>query len=682
MSLLFVLLTLLTAFGQAVSPDEPAPINAQHYRPSVDGQMTLWVDDAGHADAALGTIRVVGGYAYRPLMFVQPASDDLIAQLEHMGSLDIMGGLNLGPIRIGAHIPLFVTSGEVTPTEAGIGDVALDVRASFFKSTRNTMGLALGGRVWAPTATLRSSVGHRNWAGEATVIFDASVGPLLIAGNLGYKIVPRVDLGNVVWDDQVILRAGAGVAITERVGLSGEIASSLSVQGPFGENRASPAEFLLGFWHDAGKRVIIRGAAGTQMSGGVGAPNLRALVSLSWEPRKIRDTDGDGYKDPEDGCPEEPEDFDEFRDEDGCPDPYVNVSFKVVNPDGVPIDDAWIDLYVDGEDDADPVHPGFVWQLHPGRLEFDVRANNYKPVDGSFMIPEDTESYVHEVVLESMAVGSLKVTVVDGENTPVDEATWSVGGNKPLPRMQSGIGETELISGEYTVEVRADGFAPTRVPVLIAEAELTELLVILEPSDGALGGLKLIVTDPDGGLVPDTIWSVGDQSMPPLVGGVGEVDLAAGDYSVVVEADSYTPVRVPTEIVGGEITELKVILEPMDVNYLWLYKRVYFATNSAVGLPSSKKVLDEVAQTLRDHPEIDAISIEGHTDTQGGESFNQRLSDRRSAWVAAELSRRGVAKSRMITKAFGESAPADDKGDEHPWANNRRVEIRIAETNR
>ena len=74
--------------------------------------------------------------------------------------------------------------------------------------------------------------------------------------------------------------------------------------------------------------------------------------------------------------------------------------------------------------------------------------------------------------------------------------------------------------------------------------------------------------------------------------------------------------------------------------------------------------------------------IEGHTDTQGGESFNQRLSDRRSAWVAAELSRRGVAKSRMITKAFGESAPADDKGDEHPWANNRRVEIRIAETNR
>ena len=32
------------------------------------------------------------------------------------------------------------------------------------------------------------------------------------------------------------------------------------------------------------------------------------------------DRDGDGYVDPEDGCPDEPEDFDDFEDEDGCPD--------------------------------------------------------------------------------------------------------------------------------------------------------------------------------------------------------------------------------------------------------------------------------------------------------------------------------------------------------------------------
>lgn len=38
------------------------------------------------------------------------------------------------------------------------------------------------------------------------------------------------------------------------------------------------------------------------------------------EPPVVRDSDGDGYDDPDDGCPFEPEDFDEFEDEDGCPD--------------------------------------------------------------------------------------------------------------------------------------------------------------------------------------------------------------------------------------------------------------------------------------------------------------------------------------------------------------------------
>jgi len=583
------------AAAQTVDFDQPVPINAQHFRPAVDGQMTLWTDDAGHADAALGTLRVVGGYALRPLMFVPTEGDDPVAHLAHMGHIDLMGGINLGPIRVGAHIPLFVTAGEVTPVEAGIGDIALDVRASFFKSTRNTLGMAVAGRAWAPTTTLRSSVGHRNWAGEATVILDAAVGPVFLAGNLGYKIVPRVDLGNVVWDDQVILRAGAGLAFTERVGLSAEIASSLSVAGPFGANRASPAEFLVGLWHDAGKRVIIRGAAGTQLSGGVGAPNFRALVSVSWEPRKIRDTDGDGYKDPEDGCPEEPEDFDGFQDEDGCPDPLVQVSIRVVNPDGEPIDEAWIDLYLEQGGDADPVHPGFVWQVHPGGYDYDVRANRHFPTEGVLQVPDDTESYVHEVVLNPMALGRLKVTVVSPEEEPIADAQWSVGDER-VTDMSGGVGETELPGGEYIVVVQADDYAPARVPALIAENDLTELLVVLER---------------------------------------------------------------------------------MDVKYIWLYKRVYFATNQHVGLPSSQRVLDEVAETLANYPEITQLGIEGHTDSQGGEAFNLSLSDRRSQWVVEELVGRGVASSRLKPAGYGEDSPAEDLGDEHPWANNRRVELRI-----
>ena len=51
-----------------------------------------------------------------------------------------------------------------------------------------------------------------------------------------------------------------------------------------------------------------------------GSPALRLFVGFIFEPR-IGDRDGDGIKDDVDKCPDDPEDFDDFEDEDGCPDP-------------------------------------------------------------------------------------------------------------------------------------------------------------------------------------------------------------------------------------------------------------------------------------------------------------------------------------------------------------------------
>jgi len=53
---------------------------------------------------------------------------------------------------------------------------------------------------------------------------------------------------------------------------------------------------------------------------GFEAANVRFVLGFVYEP-SIGDRDGDGYKDDVDQCPDEPEDFDGFKDEDGCPDP-------------------------------------------------------------------------------------------------------------------------------------------------------------------------------------------------------------------------------------------------------------------------------------------------------------------------------------------------------------------------
>ncbi len=62
------------------------------------------------------------------------------------------------------------------------------------------------------------------------------------------------------------------------------------------------------------------GAGRRTYSKGYQAADLRLFMGFIFEP-SIGDRDGDGYLDDEDQCPDEPEDFDDFEDEDGCPDP-------------------------------------------------------------------------------------------------------------------------------------------------------------------------------------------------------------------------------------------------------------------------------------------------------------------------------------------------------------------------
>jgi len=92
-------------------------------------------------------------------------------------------------------------------------------------------------------------------------------------------------------------------------------------------------------------------------------------------------------------------------------------------------------------------------------------------------------------------------------------------------------------------------------------------------------------------------------------------------------------------------------------------------------------VLDEAAQTLKDNPEIN-VRIEGHTDSIGSDSYNQRLSERRAQAVKAYLVSRGVAASRLTTEGKGESEPIADNtknGRDNPEgrAMNRRAELKV-----
>jgi len=102
---------------------------------------------------------------------------------------------------------------------------------------------------------------------------------------------------------------------------------------------------------------------------------------------------------------------------------------------------------------------------------------------------------------------------------------------------------------------------------------------------------------------------------------------------------------------------------------------LYFDFRSEQLRPESDKVLKEIAQVMRDHPDW-KLSVEGNTDNIGGDAYNLDLSKRRAASVKTALvSQYDVASDRLSTTGFGRSHPVDTNDTIEGRARNRRVEL-------
>jgi len=101
---------------------------------------------------------------------------------------------------------------------------------------------------------------------------------------------------------------------------------------------------------------------------------------------------------------------------------------------------------------------------------------------------------------------------------------------------------------------------------------------------------------------------------------------------------------------------------------------IRFDVNKATLKPESMGIINEIAALMKQHPEI-KFSIEGHTDSDGDDAFNQTLSEQRAATVEAALKKMGIASDRLSSKGWGESKPIDNNSTPEGKANNRRVEF-------
>jgi OOP family OmpA-OmpF porin len=110
-----------------------------------------------------------------------------------------------------------------------------------------------------------------------------------------------------------------------------------------------------------------------------------------------------------------------------------------------------------------------------------------------------------------------------------------------------------------------------------------------------------------------------------------------------------------------------------------ILERIEFDTGKATIRPESDPVLNAVLSTLRDHPEIAKLSIEGHTDNRGGKAYNKKLSQARAEAVMKWLTDRGIEAGRLAAQGFGQDKPIDTNNTDAGRQKNRRVEFHIVE---
>ncbi|MEZ5867466.1 MAG: OmpA family protein [Defluviimonas denitrificans] len=106
---------------------------------------------------------------------------------------------------------------------------------------------------------------------------------------------------------------------------------------------------------------------------------------------------------------------------------------------------------------------------------------------------------------------------------------------------------------------------------------------------------------------------------------------------------------------------------------------ILFATDSAAVQGSIQNDLYTVADNLNRYPNT-RVEVVGHTDNTGSAAYNQDLSERRAAAVAAILRSAGVSGGRIASYGRGESAPVASNLTADGQAQNRRVEILIIPT--
>jgi outer membrane protein OmpA-like peptidoglycan-associated protein len=164
-------------------------------------------------------------------------------------------------------------------------------------------------------------------------------------------------------------------------------------------------------------------------------------------------------------------------------------------------------------------------------------------------------------------------------------------------------------------------------------------------------------------------------------------NVPAGTVRISVEANGYMPqtTEVDVRARSEQRSTISLSKRPKKANVVVtakevkLSKKVNFANDSAAITADSSSLLQEIALTLKEHPELTRVEIQGHTDNSGTPAYNKRLSQERAEAVRNALVSLGVETSRLTAVGYGQEKPLGPNSSDAAKAKNRRVQLLILE---
>lgn len=273
----------------------------------------------------------------------------------------------------------------------------------------------------------------------------------------------------------------------------------------------------------------------------------------------------------------------------------------------------------------------------------------------------------------TLAAAAKNATWIEGTTPIADVLTTDVGG---------------LIGGS----------AGRAAVVLISDGRATDYAGRDGVSDGAVAAAQALATGRSGETCFHTIQTGDDPAGAATLQAIANVSscgsfrnastLASASALQQFSRDAYLgAAAAPVAVVGD--ADGDGVLDPADAcpgtlkgarvdgRGCWTLQGLQFAVGSAEIDRRYTTMLNEAIDVLKANPGVN-ISIDGHTDSDGSDAYNQSLSQRRADSVHKYFETEGgIPDGRFVSKGYGESMPAAPNDSAANKAINRRVELTI-----